>query len=117
MSSESAPMTDTKTDLVERLREGPIRTGDTEDGEYELFDIEEATQTMLEAASRLQSLKAERDALASQVQRMEYSDGDAEHWKFLAERAEAENATLKGEVAALLNAYGRTVLAALEAKP
>jgi hypothetical protein len=68
-------------------------------------------------ASRLQSLKAERDALASQVQRMEYSDGDAEHWKFLAERAEAENATLKGEVAALLNAYGRTVLAALEAKP
>jgi hypothetical protein len=50
-------------DLVERLREGPIRTGDTEDGEYELFDIEEAMQTMLDAASALQYLKAERDAL------------------------------------------------------
>jgi hypothetical protein len=46
------------TELVERLRAGPIRTGDTEDGEYELFDIEEAAQTMHEAADELTALTA-----------------------------------------------------------
>lgn len=46
------------TELVERLRAGPIRTGDTEDGEYELFDIEEAAQTMAEAAAELTALTA-----------------------------------------------------------
>lgn len=53
-------MTESSTDsLVERLREGPIRTGDTEDGEYELFDIEEAAQTMHEAADRISTLERE----------------------------------------------------------
>jgi hypothetical protein len=46
------------TELVERLRAGPIRTGDTEDGEYELFDIEEAAQTMHEVADELTALTA-----------------------------------------------------------
>ncbi len=54
-------MTQSSTDssLVERLREGPIRTGDTEDGEYELFDVEEATQTMHEAADLISTLERE----------------------------------------------------------
>jgi hypothetical protein len=53
-------MTESSTDsLVERLREGPIRTGYTEDGEYELFDIEEAAQTMTEAADRISTLERE----------------------------------------------------------
>lgn len=54
-------MTQSSTDssLVERLREGPIRTGDTEDGEYELFDVEEAAQTMHEAADRISTLERE----------------------------------------------------------
>jgi hypothetical protein len=53
-------MTQSSTDsLVQRLREGPIRTGDTEDGEYELFDIEEAAQSMHEAASRISTLERE----------------------------------------------------------
>lgn len=47
------------SDIVERLRSGPIRTGDTEDGEYELFDIEEAAQTMDEAAVEIARLNAE----------------------------------------------------------
>jgi hypothetical protein len=46
------------TELVERLRAGPIRTGDTEYGEYELFDIEEAAQTMHEVADELTALTA-----------------------------------------------------------
>lgn len=46
------------TELVERLRAGPIRTGDSENGEYELFDIEEAAQTMGEAADELTALTA-----------------------------------------------------------
>jgi hypothetical protein len=46
------------TELVERLRAGPIRTGDSENGEYELFDIEEAAQTMAEAADELTALTA-----------------------------------------------------------
>jgi hypothetical protein len=45
--------------LLERLREGPIRTGDTEDGEYELFDVEDAAQTMHEAASSISALDRE----------------------------------------------------------
>jgi hypothetical protein len=54
-------MTQSSTDssLVERLREGPIRTGDTEDGEYELFDVEDAAQTMHEAADRISTLERE----------------------------------------------------------
>lgn len=51
------------SDIVERLRSGPIRTGDTEDGEYELFDIEEAAQTMREAAVEIARLRAEVERL------------------------------------------------------
>ena len=46
-------------ELVERLREGPVRTGDTENGEYELFDIEEATATMLVAAWAVTALQSQ----------------------------------------------------------
>jgi hypothetical protein len=46
-------------ELVERLREGPVRTGDTENGEYELFDIKEATATMLVAAWAVTALQSQ----------------------------------------------------------
>ena len=46
------------TELVDRLRDGPIRTGDTENGEYELFDIEDASEAMYEAAAELTALAA-----------------------------------------------------------
>ena len=52
--------------LLERLREGPIRTGDTEDGEYELFDVEEAAQTMTEAAGRISTLERELEEAREQ---------------------------------------------------
>jgi len=65
-------MTQSSTDssLVERLREGPIRTGDTEDGEYELFDIEEAAQTMHEAADRISTLERELEEARAAVEQL-----------------------------------------------
>jgi hypothetical protein len=69
----------TDSSLVERLREGPIRTGDTEDGEYELFDIEEAAQTMHAAADRISTLERELarmgEALKAMLQRFELYAG------------------------------------------
>ena len=46
------------TELVERLRAGPIRTGDSENGEYELYDIEDASEAMAEAADELTAITA-----------------------------------------------------------
>jgi chromosome segregation ATPase len=55
---------------VERLREGPVRTGDTEDGEYELFDVEDAAQTMHEAADRISTLERELVEMRSAVEQL-----------------------------------------------
>ena len=54
-------MTQSSTDssLVARLQEGPIRTGDSENGQYELYDIEGAAEAMHEAASRISILERE----------------------------------------------------------
>ena len=43
-------------ELVERLRAGPIRTGDSENGQYELYDIEGDAEAMYEAAGELTAL-------------------------------------------------------------
>lgn len=86
-----------------------------------------AERTSIIAAKReqLAVLTAERDELGRQIERMEYSGGDAEHWRHLATTAEAQ---LKAAHEALQQAFDflggidgavgvrASVAAALEAK-
>jgi hypothetical protein len=96
-------MTQSSTDssLVDRLREGPIRTGDTEDGEYELFDVEEAAQTMHEAADRISTLERELVDADSLVDK-------ATAWDAIAEK-NARIATLTEKVARMGEALEQLV--------
>lgn len=109
----SPPPTATEVgELVERLREGPVRTGDTENGEYELFDIEDAEQTMYEAATALQSqaaalaeAKRGSDTLVETIEIIQKSYAEREAiWNQMQERfsailARADSAEAKINVA------------------
>lgn len=84
-------------ELVERLQS---RKGEA---------ITRTERLMDEAAAAITSLIAERDGLAKQVERMEYSDGDAEHWRHLATKAQESHTaaranflTMQGAAATLL---------------
>lgn len=59
------------SDLIERLGSGPICTGETEDGEYEIFDVDEAAQTMDEAADEIERLTAELTAALAKLAQYE----------------------------------------------
>jgi len=49
------------------------------------------------AAAHIARLEAEVERQGEQIERMEYSDGDAEHWRHLATRLEADVARLTKE--------------------
>jgi len=60
------------------------RIGIEFDGEAHLSDVEAE-----QIASALEALVVERDEATETLSRVEYSDGDAEHWRSLCEHAEA----------------------------
>ena len=55
-------------ELIERLQNGLVLVGESnsDEGTIELFDTDEATETMAEAAAALTSLIAERDGLRAE---------------------------------------------------
>ena len=84
--TDAGNMVGETAELAERLRAGPVRTGDTEDGEYELFDIEEAQQIMLEAADaitsmaqRVAAMTAERDEARETNRKLNRLNQEYEH--------------------------------------
>jgi len=61
-----------RAELVERLRDGIQQTGETftDDGEIELFDIDDANDAMSEAASVIESQASRIEALEAENARL-----------------------------------------------
>ena len=70
-------------ELVERLQAGLVLVGESnsDEGTIELFDTDEATATMAEAAAALTSLIAERDDLAETAAKYRVVCNDRDSWR------------------------------------